>query len=123
MYDARGDIVTNAHVVGTATTMQVKLASGGMTLPARVAGVFAPDDLAVIRVEGRAGELHPASLGKSAAARVGEIVPVIWQPARSAGTTLTATPGSRWPLVPQVVIPGSPGYGRRAASFRVRPVR
>jgi putative serine protease PepD len=72
VYGARGAIVTNAHVVGTGTTMQVRLASGGMTPPARVVGVFAPDDLAVIRVEGRARELHPASLGKSAAARVGE---------------------------------------------------
>ena len=34
VYDARGDIVTNAHVVGTATTLQVGLASGGKPLAA-----------------------------------------------------------------------------------------
>jgi hypothetical protein len=50
VYDTRGDIVTNAHVVGTATTLQVGLASGGKPLAAEVVGVFAPDDLAVIKV-------------------------------------------------------------------------
>jgi hypothetical protein len=104
--------------------MQVRLASGAMTPPARVVGVFAPDDLAVIRVEGRARELHPASLGKSAAARVGERDCAGHLATRSQRRDdLDATPGSRWPLVPRVVIPGSPGYGPRAASFRVRPVR
>ena len=50
VYDTKGDIVTNAHVVGTATTLQVSPASGGKPLAADVVGVFAPDDLAVIRV-------------------------------------------------------------------------
>ena len=50
VYDTKGDIVTNAHVVGTATALQVGLASGGKPLAATVVGVFAPDDLAVIRV-------------------------------------------------------------------------
>ena len=38
VYDTRGDIVTNAHVVGTATTLQVGLASGGKPLTAGVVG-------------------------------------------------------------------------------------
>ena len=69
VYDAKGDIVTNAHVVGTATTVQVGLASGGKPLAAKVVGVFAPDDLAVIRVQGGTGSLHPATFGRSAAVR------------------------------------------------------
>src|SRR5690242_5630018 len=36
VYDRRGDIVTNAHVVGSATTVRVSPASGGRALPARV---------------------------------------------------------------------------------------
>jgi putative serine protease PepD len=86
VYDAKGDIVTNAHVVGTATTLQVGLASGGKTLAATVTGVFAPDDLAVIRVQARAGSLHPASFGRSAAVRVGEIVLAMGNPLGLTGT-------------------------------------
>jgi putative serine protease PepD len=59
VYDAKGDIVTNAHVVGTATTLQVSPASGGKPLAAEVTGVFAPDDLAVIRVQNGAGGYTP----------------------------------------------------------------
>jgi S1-C subfamily serine protease len=59
VYDAKGDIVTNAHVVGAATGVQVGLASGGKPLPAKVIGVFAPDDLAVIRVQAPAADVWP----------------------------------------------------------------
>jgi putative serine protease PepD len=86
VYDTKGDIVTNAHVVGAATTLQVGLASGGKPLPAEVAGVFAPDDLAVIRVQAGAGTLHPAAFGRSAAVRVGEIVLAMGNPLGLTGT-------------------------------------
>jgi putative serine protease PepD len=86
VYDAQGDIVTNAHVVGTATTVQVGLASGGKPLAAKVTGVFAPDDLAVIRVQGGAGALHPASFGRSSLVRVGEIVLAMGNPLGLTGT-------------------------------------
>jgi putative serine protease PepD len=86
VFDAKGDIVTNAHVVGTATALQVGLASGGKPLPATVVGVFAPDDLAVIRVQSGAGSLHPASFGRSAAVKVGEIVLAMGNPLGLTGT-------------------------------------
>ncbi len=86
VFDTKGDIVTNAHVVGTATSLQVGLASGGKPLPAVVVGVFAPDDLAVIRVQAGAGSLHPASFGRSAAVRVGEIVLAMGNPLGLTGT-------------------------------------
>lgn len=86
VYDTQGDIVTNAHVVGTATTLQVGLASGGKPLAARVIGVFAPDDLAVIRVQAGAASLHPASFARSASVRVGEIVLAMGNPLGLTGT-------------------------------------
>ena len=86
VYDANGDIVTNAHVVGAATTLQVGLASGGKPLTAEVVGVFAPDDLAVIKVDSGASSLHPASFGRSAAVRVGEIVLAMGNPLGLTGT-------------------------------------
>jgi S1-C subfamily serine protease len=86
VYDAKGDIVTNAHVVGTATAVQVGLASGGKPLPAQVIGVFAPDDLAVIKVASGAASLHPASFGRLASVRVGEIVLAMGNPLGLTGT-------------------------------------
>jgi putative serine protease PepD len=86
VFDAKGDIVTNAHVAGAATTLQVGLASGGRPLAATVVGVFAPDDLAVIRVQAGASALHPASFGRSAAVRVGEIVLAMGNPLGLTGT-------------------------------------
>jgi S1-C subfamily serine protease len=86
VFDSKGDIVTNAHVVGTAKTLHVSRASGGPALPARVVGIFAPDDLAVIRVESEAGSLHPAWFGRSSAVRVGEIVLAMGNPLGLDGT-------------------------------------
>ena len=86
VYDTKGDIVTNAHVVGAATTVQVGLASGGRPVAADVVGVFAPDDLAVVRVKGGAGSLHPASFGRSASVRPGEIVLAMGNPLGLTGT-------------------------------------
>jgi S1-C subfamily serine protease len=54
-FDGQGDIVTNAHVVGSVSTVQVTSDVSGAMLTARVVGVFAPDDLAVIRVTSGAG--------------------------------------------------------------------
>ena len=42
VYDAKGNIVTNAHVVGTATSLQVGLASGGKPLPPRLSACSHP---------------------------------------------------------------------------------
>ncbi|HET9075414.1 MAG TPA: trypsin-like peptidase domain-containing protein [Acidimicrobiales bacterium] len=78
VYDTRGDIVTNAHVVGTATSFTVRFLSG-QTVPATVVGVYAPDDLAVIRVQG-ARDLSPATFGESRTLQVGDIVLAIGNP-------------------------------------------
>ena len=86
VYDGQGDIVTNAHVVGTATTVRVGLASGGRPLSAHVLGVFAPDDLAVIRVDTGAALPRPASFGRSASVQVGEIVLAMGNPLGLTGT-------------------------------------
>jgi S1-C subfamily serine protease len=86
VYDTRGDIVTNAHVVGSATKVQVRIASASKTLSATVIGVFAPDDLAVIRVSGAAGSLRPATFGRSSAVKVGEIVLAMGNPLGLTGT-------------------------------------
>jgi S1-C subfamily serine protease len=77
IYDTRGDIVTNAHVVGTSTTFKVTL-SDGKTYPGTLVGAYAPDDIAVIRVS--APGLTPASFGDSAQLAVGDFVLAMGNP-------------------------------------------
>jgi S1-C subfamily serine protease len=80
VYDTKGDIVTNAHVVGNATTVKVREPVGTKQLNAKVIGAFAPDDLAVIRVQSDAGTLKPASFGNSNDVQVGQIVLAMGNP-------------------------------------------
>ncbi|MGO8956408.1 MAG: S1C family serine protease [Streptosporangiaceae bacterium] len=80
VYDDKGDIVTNAHVVGSAKTVQVREAMGTTSLTANVIGAFPPDDLAVIRVTKDAGGLKPARFGGSNDTQIGEIVLAMGNP-------------------------------------------
>jgi S1-C subfamily serine protease len=79
VYDTAGHIVTNAHVVGTATSFQVFLAGSATPLPARLTGSYPPDDLAVIQVSG-AKQLLPARFADSSKLRVGDIVLAMGNP-------------------------------------------
>jgi len=90
VYDDNGDIVTNAHVVGSASTVQVTSDVGGATRTAKVLGVYPPDDLAVIRVTSGAGSLRPATFGQSAGVVAGQIVLALGSPL---GLTGSATQG------------------------------
>ena len=80
VYDKHGDIVTNAHVVGTATTVKIQEPVGNVALTGKVIGTFAPDDLAVIRVEGKTAGLKPAKFANSNNAQIGEIVLAMGNP-------------------------------------------
>ena len=80
VFDRKGDIVTNAHVVGSASTVQVTSDVSGAMLTAKVVGVFRPDDVAVIRVTSGAGSLRPANFGQSADVSAGQIVVALGNP-------------------------------------------
>jgi S1-C subfamily serine protease len=77
VYDGKGNIITNAHVVGTATSFQVTL-SDGKTYPATLVGSYAPDDIAVIHVA--ASGLVPATFGDSSKLSVGDFVLALGNP-------------------------------------------
>jgi putative serine protease PepD len=74
VFDDKGDVVTNAHVVGTATRFEVTQTAGTAPLPARLVGVSPAHDLAVIRVTSDAEDLKPVTWADSAKAQVGEVV-------------------------------------------------
>ena len=89
IYDTAGHIVTNAHVVATATSFQVTLAGSTRPLPARLTGSYPPDDLAVIQVTG-ATHLVPARFADSSKLQVGDIVLAMGNPL---GLASSATDG------------------------------
>jgi S1-C subfamily serine protease len=77
IFDPRGYIVTNNHVVEGAQTLRVALPDG-RTYDAQLIGRDPPSDLAVIKIEPRAGEQLPVlQFGDSNRLRVGEWVVAI----------------------------------------------
>ena len=79
IFDRKGDIVTNAHVVGSAHTFTVEVTGSAHPRSAHLVGTYPPDDLAVIRVGDMSG-LEPAQFADSSKVRVGEIVLVMGNP-------------------------------------------
>jgi S1-C subfamily serine protease len=84
IYDNKGNIVTNAHVVAGASRVTVITATGKKALPATLVGQYAPDDLAIVRVNGAA--LKPARFGDSSRLTVGEIVLAMGNPLGLSGS-------------------------------------
>ncbi len=80
VFDRQGDIVTNAHVVGTVKKFKVRVSAASAPMNARLVGVFTPDDLAVIRVSHGASELKPVRWADSAKAHIGAIVLAMGSP-------------------------------------------
>ncbi len=77
--DRAGYVLTNNHVVDKADRIQVKFTGDPTQYEAKVVGVDAPTDLAVIRVEGKSG-LVPAKVGNSDAVQVGDWAVAIGSP-------------------------------------------
>jgi S1-C subfamily serine protease len=75
--DDKGDVVTNAHVVGDAHSFVVTTASGHR-YQGKLVGRFAQGDLAVVRASG--AKLSPARFADSGKLEVGDIVLAIGNP-------------------------------------------
>ncbi len=122
--DHAGNIVTNAHVAGEATHVQVQLAGDPRPRPARVVGSYPAGDIAVIRAGDPAG-LRPATFGDSAKARPGDVVLAVGNPlglsssvtegiVSATGRAVTepataAAPGATLPDAIQTSAPINPG--------------
>ena len=77
IYDKRGYIITNAHVVDKALAIQIQL-TDDRVLTAQVLGSDEVSDLAVLQVE--AEDLLPAQFGDSGTLQVGDSVVAIGDP-------------------------------------------
>jgi S1-C subfamily serine protease len=79
IWDVRGHIVTNNHVVASADEVDVTLANG-QTFPAEVVGVDSYYDIAVLRIDPEGLTLAPLELADSDQVRVGQTVIAIGNP-------------------------------------------
>lgn len=79
VFDAQGDIVTNAHVVGAYTSFKVT-SSDGHTYQAALVGADQANDIAVVKAASPDASLKPATFGDSAQVKVGDVVLAIGSP-------------------------------------------
>ena len=73
VWDDAGHVITNAHVVGGADSIEVVMADQ-TTYDAEWVGLSVSHDLAVLRIEAPSAALQPVDVGDSAALRVGQSV-------------------------------------------------
>jgi putative serine protease PepD len=118
VFDGNGNIVTNAHVVGTFRTFEVTSAEG-RSYKASLVSTFPANDVAVIRVENPDG-LPAATFADSDKVEVGEIVLAIGNPLglqssvtngiiSALGRTITEPTGATLPRLIQTSAPINPG--------------
>ena len=79
VFDASGDIVTNAHVVQHANQLEVTF-SDGTVLPAKIVGQDLNSDLAVVKVDQLPTKAQPLVLAQMSDLAVGETVVAIGNP-------------------------------------------
>jgi len=79
VYDMKGHIITNHHVIEDADTIQVTFLDGNIT-SANVVGMDIYSDIAVIKVDPEVTTLYPVVLGSSSKLTVGESVAAMGNP-------------------------------------------
>jgi putative serine protease PepD len=91
LVDGNGTIVTNAHVVGDSSQVQVRFEDGGELHDAQVLGVDASVDLAALKVDADAAKgVRPLQFADSDSVQVGDSAVAIGYPL---GLDRTATAG------------------------------
>jgi len=73
---ANGEVLTNAHVVESATSIRVTLQGQSQSQPATLVGADSDNDIALLKINGASG-MAVADLGASSAVKVGDDVVAI----------------------------------------------
>ncbi|WNF26651.1 trypsin-like peptidase domain-containing protein [Streptomyces sp. C11-1] len=80
VYDSRGHIVTNAHVIGDEREFKVSVATGETVLNASLVSSYPEQDLAVIKLDEVPDGLKPAKFGDAEKVEVGQVVMAMGSP-------------------------------------------
>ncbi len=80
VYDDKGHIVTNAHVVGDEKSFDVSVATGEKVLKASLVSSYPEQDLAVIKLDDAPDGLRAAKFGDTDEVEVGQIVLAMGSP-------------------------------------------
>jgi S1-C subfamily serine protease len=78
--DTEGHVLTNNHVVEGAEKIEVKLGASEKSYTAKVVGADPSTDVALLKVNVPADQLHPLQLGNSSEVEVGDPVVAIGNP-------------------------------------------
>ena len=106
--DHSGNIVTNAHVAGSATTFKVQVPGEPVPRAARLVGSYPADDLAVVRVGDTHG-LQPARFGNSAKVQAGDVVLAVGNPLGLSGSVTSGIVSATGRVVTEPASAGGPG--------------
>jgi S1-C subfamily serine protease len=87
IYDTRGWILTNRHVIEGSDQLVVEL-NDGRSFPGTVYGIDTLTDLAIVKIDG--SDLSAASLGDSSALKVGQLVVAIGSPLGTYSNSVTS---------------------------------
>lgn len=108
IFDDKGDVVTNAHVVGKSVSFEVRPSTGTRTYPATLVASYPPDDIAVIRMQG-APSLKPATFGHSSTLEVGDMVLAMGNPLGLDATVTNGLVSALGRTVEEPATGGQPG--------------
>ena len=108
IFDNAGHIVTNAHVVGSATSFNVVLSGSVTPLHAKLVDSYPPDDLAVIKLTG-SHHLVPAGFADSSKLQVGDVVLAMGNPLGLASSVTDGIVSATGRTVSEPPGDGSPG--------------
>jgi S1-C subfamily serine protease len=78
--DDEGHLLTNNHVVEGASDITVKLGASDRSYPAKIVGADPATDVALLKIDAPAEDLHPLALGDSSKVEVGDPVVAIGNP-------------------------------------------
>jgi putative serine protease PepD len=106
VYDPKGDVITDQHVIAGANSIKVTFWNG-KTYTAHLVGSDESTDLAVVKVDAPASVFHPLDLGDSSALQVGDGVVAIGSPF---GLRETVTSGIVSALHRSITSPGRLGF-------------
>jgi putative serine protease PepD len=88
VYDSKGDIVTNEHVIDGATSINVRFQDGS-SYKGTLVGKDSSTDVAIVHVNAPASKLHPVTLADSSTVQVGQGVVAIGDPYGLVNTVTT----------------------------------